>query len=135
MHYFKKSSGAILITRFISRSLWKVLNGLAAAPPAIMFIIGVSTSTKSKSFKKFLRYWMILALVLKISLVLLFTIKSRYLYLYLVSWSLSPWISVGSMCKQAESNWTFPGAIDNSPALVLPGLPVTPMISPLLILL
>ena len=37
------SSGATLRNRFISRSLWCVMKGLAVAPPAIWFIMGVST--------------------------------------------------------------------------------------------
>jgi hypothetical protein len=40
------SSGAMRMNSVMSRSLWCVTNGLAVAPPAIMFIIGVSTSRK-----------------------------------------------------------------------------------------
>jgi len=39
--------------------LWKVLKGLAAAPPAIIFIMGVSTSKKPRLSKKLLTYLII----------------------------------------------------------------------------
>eukprot|EP00878_Enallax_costatus_P045393 GHUV01054639.1.p1 GENE.GHUV01054639.1~~GHUV01054639.1.p1 ORF type:complete len:165 (+),score=19.27 GHUV01054639.1:44-538(+) len=44
----------------MSRSLWYVTNGFAAAPPGIMFIMGVSTSRKPRSSRKRLTNWMIL---------------------------------------------------------------------------
>ena len=56
------SSGATLMKRSISRSLWCVMKGLAEAPPGIMFIRGVSTSRKPRLSKNRRIYVMILAL-------------------------------------------------------------------------
>ena len=41
---FRYSSGAMRMYSCMFRSLWNVMNGLAVAPPGIMFIMGVSTS-------------------------------------------------------------------------------------------
>lgn len=76
-----------------------------------------------------------LALVIKVYLVFVLSIKSKYLFLNLVSESLSPTCGSGNICKQGESKKTSPGAIDNYNVVVLPGCPMTPIISPLLILL
>lgn len=69
---------------------------------------------------------------MKMFLVELFMIKSKYLFLYLVSISFKPVWTLGNICKQGERSWTLVGVMDNSPVLLLQGKPVTPMISPLL---
>lgn len=50
---FRYSSGATLMKRFLLKSLWWVTKGMAEAPPAILFIMGVSTSRKSRDSKYF----------------------------------------------------------------------------------
>jgi len=55
INYFKYSSGAILNSRFYFKLSERVKNGLAKAPPAYAFNIGVSTSKKSLSFRNFLK--------------------------------------------------------------------------------
>lgn len=62
----------------MSRSLWYVVNGFAAAPPGIMFIMGVSTSRNSRSSRKRRTNWMIRARVWKMSRMLLLHMRSRY---------------------------------------------------------
>ena len=53
------------------------MKGLAVAPPAIMFIMGVSTSMNSLSSKNERMNWIILLLVMKVSLLLALTMRSR----------------------------------------------------------
>lgn len=91
---------------FILRSLWKVVNGRAVAPPGIMFIIGVSTSMKPR-LSKYLRTNLItLDLIINVYLVLLFIIKSRYLFLNLDSASLNPTWAYGNICKHGDNKTT-----------------------------
>ena len=71
--------------------MWWVTNGLAFAPPAIVFNIGVSTSKNPLSSKYDLRAFKALVLVKNASLTSGLTIKSTYLCLYLKSWSFNPW--------------------------------------------
>ena len=58
---------------------------MAVAPPGIMFIIGVSTSTKSLSSRYLRMLRMTLDLVMKMSRTSGFMMRSRYLLRYLVS--------------------------------------------------
>lgn len=117
---------------FMSRSLWWVTKGLAVAPPGIMFIMGVSTSMKFKLLRYFLTKANTFDLTMKVYRVLLFMIKSRYLLRYLFSLCLKPvWIS-GNMWRHGDSKKSYPGAMDNYPVFVRPGLPIIPTISPLL---
>ena len=75
--------------------MWWVTNGLAFAPPAIVFNIGVSTSKNPLSSKYDLRAFKALVLVKNASLTSGLTIKSTYLCLYLKSWSFNPWYFSG----------------------------------------
>jgi hypothetical protein len=70
---------------------------------------------------------------MKVSLVRLFIIKSRYLFLYLLYLSLKPVWASGSICRHGDKSLSSPGAIESYSALVLPGFPTIPMMSPLLI--
>ena len=115
------------------RSLWWVMNGLAVAPPGMTFIIGVSTSMKLIFVRYFLTNARTLERVMNVYRVRLFIIMSRYRFLYLVYLSLRPTWASGSMCRQGDNSFTSPGKIDNYPVFVLPGLPLTPIMSPLLI--
>src|SRR5579859_1955587 len=74
----------------MSRVLWWVTNGRAAAPPAIGCIIGVSTSMYPRPSKNFLSSRTIRARVSKISRDLSVAIKSRYRMRYRSSMSVSP---------------------------------------------
>jgi len=65
MSYLRYSSGAILSSRFYLRVSLRVKNGLAKAPPAYEFRMGVSTSRKSRSIKNFRKNEMICDRVLK----------------------------------------------------------------------
>ena len=66
------------------------MNGLAVAPPDLVFNIGVSTSKNPLSSKYDLRAFKALVLVKNASLTSGLTIKSTYLCLYLKSWSYNP---------------------------------------------
>mmetsp|Transcript_10495 Transcript_10495/g.20734 ORF Transcript_10495/g.20734 Transcript_10495/m.20734 type:complete len:232 (-) Transcript_10495:40-735(-) len=127
---FRYNSGATRIYNCISKSLWYVMNGLAVAPPGIMFIIGVSTSRKPRSFKNDLTPSITLERTRNTSATLGFIIKSRYLCLYRVSWSLSPKCAPGAMCRQGANTCSDVGNTDNSPLFDFPGYPSTPTISP-----
>ena len=61
----------------MSRSLWCVMKGFAVAPPAIMFIMGVSTSMKSWSSRYLRMERMMFERVTKMSRTSGFMIRSR----------------------------------------------------------
>jgi hypothetical protein len=81
---------------------------------------------------------MISDLVTKTSLALVLTIKSKYLFLYLVSWhvrtSVCPFLASGRTWRQGASKIISLAYKENSPVLDLPKFPTTPMISPLLMI-
>lgn len=56
-------------------------------------------------------------------LVLRFIIKSKYLYLYLVSLSFKPDYYVGNIYKQGDNKAILVAYNVNSPVFVLPGFP------------
>ena len=127
---FRWSSGAIL--RYISKSsaLWWVINGLAVAPPAWVWSIGVSTSRKPWPVKYSLIFWIIKLLFLKVSRTSSFIIISRYLFLYLVSVSWRPWNFSGKGWSDFVKSLRSTALIESSPLGVLLIVPVKPAMSP-----
>ncbi len=111
--------------------MWWVINGLAFAPPAIVFNIGVSTSKKPLSSKKDLKAFKAFVLIKNASLTSGLTIKSTYLCLYLKSWSFSPWYFSGNICKDLDNKTTLLAFTDISSFLVLNTSPSRPIISPI----
>jgi hypothetical protein len=78
-----------------------------------MFIIGVSTSKNLRLSKYDLTNLITLDLVMKVYLVLLLIIRSKNLFLYLVSLFVSPTFNFGNIWRQGESNVTYEGAIES----------------------
>ena len=111
--------------------MWCVINGLAAAPPAIVFNIGVSTSKYPLLSKYAFTSLIILLLNINVSLTSGFTIKSTYLCLYLKSTSFNPWNFSGNGLNDFESNVTSFACTEISSVLVLNTKPVIPIISPM----
>ena len=76
--------------------------------------------------------------VMNISLGFALQIRSKYLCLYLVSWSFNTSVlfllAFGRTWRHGESNYMKVGATESSPVLLLPILPLAPIISPLLIM-
>ena len=128
---FRYNSVAILKYISISSVLWCVTNGLAVAPPAIVFSTGVSTSKYPFSSSIFLISVIIFVLIIKVSLTSGFIIKSTYLCLYLSSVSFKPWNFSGNGLKDFASSITFLACIEISPVFVLNTKPVIPIISPI----
>lgn len=60
-----------------------------------------------------------------------FKIRSKYLFLNLVSLSFRPKCKCGNICRQGDSSFIVLGTIDSSPFFVFPGWPIQPMMSPL----
>ena len=111
--------------------MWWVTNGLAFAPPAIVFNIGVSTSKKPLSSKNDLNAFKAFVLVKKASLTSGLTIKSTYLCLYLISWSFNPWYFSGNTCSDLDNKTTALAFTDISSFLVLNTSPSKPIMSPI----
>ena len=115
----------------IFKLLWWVVNGLAVAPPAIVFRIGVSTSKNPLPSKNLLISEIIWLLCTKTSFTSGLTIRSRYLCLYLRSGSLRPCHFSGRICRDLVISTGFSVSIDISPWLVLNTFPSIPTISPI----
>ena len=115
--------------------MWWVTKGLAAAPPKIGCIKGVSTSKNPLSSRYFLTAFIIWVLLIKVSLTSGFIIKSTYLFLYLISTSVNPWYFSGR-----DLTFLVRRLIDltlkvNSSVWVTNNSPSTPIISPTLSIL
>jgi len=94
------------MNKFFLISLWYVINGLAVAPPKIGCIIGVSTSIKFILVNYSRMNWSIFERVINVLWFSGLQIKSKYLFLYLVSLLVSPPPrSDGSMCKHGVRIW------------------------------
>jgi len=106
------------------------MNGLAAAPPKIGCINGVSTSKNPFPSNILLIPDIIFVLFTNVSLTSLFIIRSTYLFLYLVSISVSPWNFSGNDLIFLQSRVTTEALIVSSPVEVRKSFPSTPMISP-----
>ena len=111
--------------------LWWVINGLALAPPAIVFKIGVSTSKKPLSSKNDLNALRAFVLIKKAFLTSGLTIKSTYLCLYLKSWSFNPWYFSGNIWRDLVNKTTLLAFTDISSFLVLNTSPSRPIMSPI----
>ena len=109
--------------------LWCVINGLAASPVATVVSIGVSTSKYPSSSNILLSSFIILLLLINVSLTSGFTIKSKYLCLYLNSVSFKPWNFSGSGLKDFVRSTTSLACTDISSVLVLNTKPFIPIIS------
>ena len=131
INLFKFNSVAILKYIGKSNALWCVINGLAVAPPDIVFNIGVSTSKYPFSSNILLISVIILLLVSKVFFTSGFIIKSTYLCLYLKSGSFNPWNFSGNGLNDFESNVTSFACTEISSVLVLNTKPVIPIISPM----
>ena len=110
--------------------MWWVEKGLAIAPPAFGWSVGVSTSVKPSDVMNSLINFKILNLVEIVFFASSFTTKSRYLCLNLVSLSLSPCHFSGKFLNDFVSNERLLMYIDSSPFFVFIIIPETPTISP-----
>ena len=128
---FKFNSVAILKYIGMFNVLWCVINGLAVAPPDIVFNTGVSTSKNPFSSNIFLISLIIWLLFLNVSFTSGFIIKSTYLCLYLKSTSFNPWNFSGNGLNDFDSSVTSFACTEISSVLVLNTNPVIPMISPI----
>ena len=111
--------------------MWCVINGLAAAPPAIAPRIGVSTSKNPLLSKNSLIPFIIWLLFMKVLLTSGFVIISTSLCLYLKSGSFNPCHFSGNGLKDLQTNWKSLTFIVISSVLVLKTSPVAATISPI----
>ena len=114
----------------MSNVLWWVINGLAAAPPAIAPNIGVSTSINPLLSKKFLIPFIIWALFKKVFFTSGFVIISTSLCLYLKSGSFNPCHFSGSGLSDLHIKVISVGLTEISPFCVLKTSPVAATQSP-----
>ena len=115
----------------MSKVLWCVINGLASAPPASDWSIGVSISKKFFSSNHLLIRLIHFALVLNTFFDKGLTIKSRYLCLYLFSISVKPCHLSGKGCNDLDNISHLDTFIESSPLLVFLIVPKTPIQSPI----
>ncbi len=99
------------------------MKGLAFAPPYTFWSIGVSNSRNSLSVRYRLISEMSLLLIMKISRFSVLTIRSRYLFLYLVSMFFKPWNFSGKAQRDFESRENSDTLMEFSPLFVLKSSP------------
>ena len=111
-------------------ALWCVTKGLAIAPPAFGWSVGVSTSTNPSLTINSLINLRTLNLVSIVFFASSFTIKSRYLCLNLVSLSFNPCHFSGSVLKDLLKTIKLEIFNESSPFFVFIMLPEVPTMSP-----
>ncbi len=125
------SSGAILSVRGMLSALWWVSKGLAAAPPATLWSMGVSTSRNPRSWRKWRISEIICERLTNRSALSWFDMRSRWRLRYLVSRSETPCHLSGMGRSAFERTVSLATLTDGSPFPVVNVSPSIPIQSPM----